>query len=137
MSFDDDFIDRELNIASSASTPNSMCDLESEEKIEIKKVPRISRTNGSGLSLIGKSAYHAQSQSYISTLSLAIFYIPVCPLKRYRVREEGKFENGNTTRTEYAFLWELPLTKEEQIYKIIVYMALLFMIIFLFWSAIK
>lgn len=133
----DNFIDRELNDTSTVHSPSYIIDLESEIKTAIKKIPKISRTNGSGLSLVGRSDIHIESESYISTLCLTMLFLPICPLRRYRVRTKETYSKWNTTYTEYEFLWEIPLTRGEKIHKLVVHIGLTLIILLLFLIAAK
>lgn len=127
MGLDDDFVDsehREKELESEVIYSITDDELEQEIKMPIKKIPSISRTNGMGLSLTGKSSLHLATHSHIYTLSYTFFYIPICPLRRYRAYETGQISKWNTTRTSYTFLWELPLTKDQRAHKNFFYLAL-------------
>lgn len=72
------------------------------ELIPIKNAPGLSTINGIGGRLYGSSDYDATTKSFATTYYFTFFYLPILPLGRYRVIQEGK---------SYRFLGKLPLRK--------------------------
>lgn len=71
----------------------------------IKNAPSLYTLNGIGTSLYGMSNIDPESQSYETNLYFVIFFIPIFPIRRYRVIRDGN---------SYRFLGQLPFRKSEK-----------------------
>ncbi len=74
----------------------------------IKGAPSLYTINGIGTTLYGKADYDPETDSYLTTLYFVIFFIPILPLARYRVIQEGE----NT----YKFLGKVPLRNFDKLH---------------------
>ena len=68
----------------------------------INGAPSLFSFYGCGLKLFGNRDYSAETQSSIKTLYFSLFYIPLIPLKAYRVVQDGK---------RFYFLGKVPVSK--------------------------
>ncbi len=59
----------------------------------IKEAPSMHTINGFGTTLYGRSDYDPDSETYVSTLYFVVFFIPLFPIARYRIKKmgDGKF----------------------------------------------
>jgi hypothetical protein len=71
----------------------------------ISSAPSLRTINGVGFTLYGNSDYDADTESYVTTYYFAVLFIPIIPLARYRVIEEGR---------QYRFLGKMPLRKGDR-----------------------
>lgn len=72
----------------------------------IKSAPGLGTINGIGCTLYGKSNHEGKLNSYLTTLYVVVFGIPLFPLGRYRVIASG----GN----RYRFLGRAPFRKSDK-----------------------
>ena len=128
MGLDDEFIDRERD-TKNAEYDSTVDILETEGILPIKDIPNILTINGFGRKLYGRADYHKESNSYITTLYYVFLFIPILPLKRFRVKLEGGYFYIVSSSNTYTFMWELPLTKEQKIHRNIFFIALAVLII--------
>jgi hypothetical protein len=66
----------------------------------ISSAPALSTINGFGFTVYGNSDYDGETRSYVTTHYFVALFIPVFPIARYRVINEGD---------RYRFLGKLPL----------------------------
>lgn len=66
----------------------------------VTRAPSLHTINGIGVTLYGSSDYDAETHSHIATYYFVVFFLPIFPLARYRV-----IQNGNS----YRFLAKMPL----------------------------
>ena len=74
----------------------------------IDRAPSLHTTNGWGTMLYGSSDPEKRTGSYLTTRYFTAFFIPLCPLSRYRVRTVG---DGR-----YEFLGRAPLRNLDRIH---------------------
>jgi hypothetical protein len=136
MSFEDEFIDREnVDIFEEKEKERASFDITKETKIPIKKPPKIFSTNGIGLRLSDEADYDPATHSYVMTLYQTLFYMPICPMRRFRVSKKGNVQqNWNRYSQLYDFLWELPLREDQKTHKKVFYAASwVAILLFVFW----
>lgn len=75
----------------------------------VKGAPSLRLVNGTGSRLRGRHDPDARTGTYVSTLYFLFFFIPIFPIRRYRVRDGEK--------RGWHFLGVLPLTKREQLHR--------------------
>jgi len=68
----------------------------------VSSAPSLFTVNGFGLTLYGSSDYDKETQSFATTHYLVALFVPILPIARYRVIQEGK---------QYRFLGKLPFRK--------------------------
>ena len=73
----------------------------------LTSAPSLRTTNGTGTTMYGSTDFDARTGSHMSTLYLVFFFIPLFPLARYRV-----IQNGNS----YRFLGKGPLRQGDKIH---------------------
>lgn len=72
----------------------------------ISSAPSLSTINGFGFALYGKSDYDEETRSYATTYYFVGLFIPVFPIARYRVVDQGG--------RRYSFLGKLPLRNADR-----------------------
>jgi len=73
-----------------------------------KKAPSLYAAYGIGTTLYGKADYDPETDSYLASLYFVILFIPIFPIARYRVIQEGE----NT----YRFLGKAPLRNFDKLH---------------------
>jgi tetratricopeptide (TPR) repeat protein len=68
----------------------------------VHKAPSLTTVNGIGTSLAGRRDYDEETNTYVTTLCFCFLFIPIIPLRAYRVAEAG---GGR-----YYFLGRVPLS---------------------------
>ena len=72
----------------------------------ISSAPSLFTFNGFGVTLYGRSDYDEESRSYATTYYFVGLFIPLFPIARYRVIDQGG--------RRYSFLGKLPLRKADR-----------------------
>jgi len=85
-----------------APTPEYFVEME-----PVSKAPSLFTVNGIGFRLYGNADHDPETGSYLCTHYLVLLFVPLLPIGRYRVIEEG-----NT----YHFLGKLPLRTVDKIH---------------------
>ena len=71
----------------------------------VSSAPSLFTLNGFGMTLYGSSDYDKETHSFATTYYLVALFVPILPIARYRVIQEGK---------QYRFLGKLPFRKIER-----------------------
>ena len=130
MGFDDEFVDREQgdkNIEN-AEYDSTVENLETNGILPNGNIPYIRSINGCGIALYGRADYHKESNSYITSLYCILGFIPIFPVKRFRVKLVSSDFYVVQSSSKYLFMWRLPLTKSQRLH---VYSILLLPILFI------
>lgn len=114
----DDFLERIKNAASHERIGN---DLE-----PIDTAPALETLNGFGCRTYGRTDYDPATQSYLTTYYVTAFFIPIFPIRRYRVKDAP---GGG-----WYFLAKAPLRKFERWYRGLVLAAITILIILIIFS---
>jgi len=72
--------------------------------------PTMTRVNGCGFALYGRRDYDDETGSYVSTLCLSLVFVPVLPVRAYRVvdaQHRGWYFLGREPLSMFARLWAL------------------------------
>jgi len=88
----------------------------------IKKAPSLSRINGFGTWLYGKSDLDAETGTYVSTLYFTALFVPLFVIARYRVTDAGG--------SAYHFFSKLRLTDGQRGWNVVVGLAISIALIF-------
>jgi hypothetical protein len=72
----------------------------------VSSAPTLSTINGFGFTLYGKSDFDEETRSHVATYYFVGLFIPVFPIARYRVIDQGG--------RRYSFLGKLPLRKGDR-----------------------
>ena len=129
MGFDDEFVDPEVSVKH-PEYDSTVESLDNEDALPLGKLPYLRCVNGCGLSLLGRDSFHQNSASYISTLYFKLFFMPLLPLRRFRVRPISSEFYLVSSSTTYEFLWELALTQKQRIHKRTVLMLVAALVLF-------
>jgi hypothetical protein len=87
----------------------------------VATAPSMGTINGIGTKLYGRRNYDSQTATYIATLYITFFYVPVIPIASYRVKDAG------TNR--YQFYGKVPLAGSAFIAPAVVALIILIMIV--------
>lgn len=74
----------DANLAIARQNHHLFCNLRT-----ISSAPSLHTINGVGFSLYGNSDYDLPSKTYMATYYFVFFFIPIFPIRRYRVRSTG------------------------------------------------
>lgn len=92
-----------------------------EELTPLNGAPTLYRINGIGFSLFGESDRDVSTNSYLTTYWFFFFFIPIIPIRRYRV-----ISSDNS----YSFLGKQSLSQNLKIWRYIVFGAAALFVIF-------
>jgi len=126
MGMNDEFVDREHDTENTkyAEYDSTVDTLETDGILAIRKIPEIRSANGLGYGLYGKADYHKESGSYITTLYCVFCFIPLIPLRRFRVIPGSSEFYSVSFSKNYNFMWELQLTKNQKYHRNILLISL-------------
>jgi hypothetical protein len=132
MAFEDEFVDREQQIQH-PEYESTIETLETEGILPIGKLPDIRCINGAGLTLYGRRDFHSESGSYITTLYFVLCFVPLLPLRRFRIKPISSNYYLVSSSNQYQFLWRLPLTKQQKIHRIMFFIILGLFVAMVVW----
>jgi len=87
---------------------------------QITSAPSLSTVNGIGFKLYGRSDFDHETSSYLSTYYFVFFFIPLFPIRRYRVIERNNV---------YKFLGKAPLRSFDKVH-LFIFIGLLILFIY-------
>ncbi len=94
--------------------------------VPTNSAPSLFTLNGCGLKLYGSRDQHPQSDSYVTTLFITLIFIPIFPIKAYRVVASSS--------NSYYFLGKEPLSTLCRLYRRCVLIAFMLMIGLFSWK---